>query len=428
VLIFATATIDGYNRHIVNSQIGGSLSKVAIKEMDGDQSIQALESNIGMIEYKQNVFFSYDALSRSVKLASKLLRDQPLPGSALELLTEAASYVKNKKDNNIIVSAEDVAKIVSHKTGVPVTSISEDESSKLMRLEEEMHKRIIGQDEAVDIVANALRRARAEIRSTKKPIASFLFLGPTGVGKTELAKTIAEVYFGGENRMIRIDMSEFQDKTGIYRLIGQPGQKGTGLLTEAVRQQPFSLVLLDEMEKADPDILNLFLQVFDDGRLTDSIGRVIDFTNTIIISTSNAGTTYVQDRLNQGIKVETIRQELIRGELKKYYRPEFLNRFDGIVLFRALVREEIKQIADLMLKRVASDLETRGVELRVEDAALETLAGVGFDPEFGARPMRRAIQERVENQLADLVLSGKLKRRDIVVLGDNTEIRIESTK
>ncbi len=428
VLIFATATIDGYNRHIVNSQIGGSLSKVAIKEMDGDQSIQALESNIGMIEYKQNVFFSYDALSRSVKLASKLLRDQPLPGSALELLTEAASYVKNKKDNNIIVSAEDVAKIVSHKTGVPVASISEDESSKLMRLEEEMHKRIIGQDEAVDIVANALRRARAEIRSTKKPIASFLFLGPTGVGKTELAKTIAEVYFGGENRMIRIDMSEFQDKTGIYRLIGQPGQKGTGLLTEAVRQQPFSLVLLDEMEKADPDILNLFLQVFDDGRLTDSIGRVIDFTNTIIISTSNAGTTYVQDRLNQGIKVETIRQELIRGELKKYYRPEFLNRFDGIVLFRALVREEIKQIADLMLKRVASDLETRGVELRVEDAALETLAGVGFDPEFGARPMRRAIQERVENQLADLVLSGKLKRRDIVVLGDNTEIRIESTK
>lgn len=427
VLMFATSTTDGYNKHIINSQIGSMLSKVDIEEMNENQAIQALESKVGSIEYEQNVFFSYDAISNSVKLASKLMHDQPLPGSALEVATEAATYVKNSRGTNTIVLSEDVAKIISNKTGVPATSISEDESTKLMRLEEEMHKRIVGQNQAVQLVADALRRARAEIRSTKKPISTFLFLGPTGVGKTELAKTIADIYFGGEDRMIRVDMSEFQDKSGIYRLIGQPGQKGTGLLTEAVRQQPFSLVLLDEMEKADPDVLNLFLQVFDDGRLTDSVGRVIDFTNTIIISTSNAGTSYVQDRLNQGGQIEDIRQELIKGELKKYYRPEFLNRFDGIVLFRALIREEIKQIAGLMLKRVASDLEKRGVELRVEEPALEGLAEAGFDPEFGARPMRRAIQEKVENQLAELVLAGKLNRRDVVVLGEGVNIRIEKS-
>ncbi|OGH87896.1 MAG: hypothetical protein A2206_01225, partial [Candidatus Magasanikbacteria bacterium RIFOXYA1_FULL_40_8] len=293
IVMFSTATLEGYNRHVVSSQIGSILSKVTIEEMNEDQAIQALESHIGNIEYKHNIYFSYDALSTAVKLSARLLRDQPLPGSALEICTEAGSFVKNKRENNIIVTSEDVGQIISRKTGVPATSITEDESVKLLRLEEEMHKRIIGQEEAVKLVANALRRARAEIRSQKKPIANFLFLGPTGVGKTELSKTIASVYFGGEERMIRVDMSEFQDKASIYRLIGQPGQKGSGILTEAVRQQPFSIVLLDEMEKADPDVLNLFLQVFDDGRLTDSVGRVIDFTNTIIVATSNAATAYV---------------------------------------------------------------------------------------------------------------------------------------
>src|SRR3989339_443805 len=425
IVMFSTATLEGYNRHVVSSQIGSILSKVTIEEMNEDQAIQALESHIGNIEYKHNIYFSYDALSTAVKLSARLLRDQPLPGSALEICTEAGSFVKNKRENNIIVTSEDVGQIISRKTGVPATSITEDESVNLLRLEEEMHKRIIGQEEAVKLVANALRRARAEIRSQKKPIANFLFLGPTGVGKTELSKTIASVYFGGEERMIRVDMSEFQDKASIYRLIGQPGQKGSGILTEAVRQQPFSIVLLDEMEKADPDVLNLFLQVFDDGRLTDSVGRVIDFTNTIIVATSNAATAYVQKRLSEGGSVEEVRQELIRGELKQYYRPEFLNRFDGIVLFRTLKREEIKQVASLMLKRVEKDLENRGVGLVVEEAALEALAEVGFDPNFGARPMRRAIQEHVENQLAELILAKKLQRRNTVILGEGAKIRIE---
>ena len=225
--------------------------------------------------------------------------------------------------------------------------------------------------------------------------------------------------------MIRIDMSEYQDKSGIYRLIGQPGQQGTGLLTEAVRQNPFALVLLDELEKADPDILNLFLQVFDDARLTDSVGRVIDFTNTIIIATSNAGTAYVQDQLKLGVELSVIKEHMIREELRQYYRPEFLNRFDGVVLFKPLNKDEIKQIAGFMLKGVGKDLLVRGVELRVEDSALEALAKVGFDPDFGARPMRRAIQDKIENKLAELVLAGKLQRRDVVVIGDGAEIRVE---
>lgn len=424
-LTLTTTTITGYNQQIVNSAVGQVLAKVDIDEMTDNQAIQVLESKVGSTEYTHQVFFTYDALHESVVFSKKFLHDQRLPESALSIMTEAASFVHNKKGKNTLVSAEDIARIISEKTGIPTTSISEDESSKLLRLEEAMHEQVIGQDEAVNLVANALRRARAEIRSQKRPIANFLFLGPTGVGKTELAKTIARTYFGGEERMIRIDMSEFQDKSGIYRLIGQPGRQGTGILTEAVRQNPFSLLLLDEMEKADPDILNLFLQVFDDGRLTDSVGRVIDFTNTIIIATSNAGTQYVQDKIAQGVELEAIRQDLMHGELKKHYRPEFLNRFDGIVLFRALTRPEIIKIAGLMLGRVKKDLEAKGMTLRVEDAALEALADVGYDPEFGARPMRRAIQDMVENQLAELLLGGKLKRRDTVVLGEGAEVRVE---
>jgi len=424
-IMFATTLPDGYAKHIVNTEIGTLFTKVEVAEMDTNQAIQVLESKAGSVEYKHNIFFSYDSIDRCVVLAKKFFYDQNLPESAMSLLSEVASFARSHKGENHLVTAEDVASIVSEKTGIPVTSISEDESQKLLRLEDEMHKRVIGQDVAVQMVANALRRARADIRSKNRPISNFLFLGPTGVGKTELAKTIAHVYFGGEERMIRIDMSEYQDKSGVYRLIGQPGQQGTGLLTEAVRQNPFSLILLDELEKADPDILNLFLQVFDDGRLTDSVGRVVDFTNSIIIATSNAGTSYVQDQMKQGVDLDVIRDHLIRGELRQYYRPEFLNRFDGIVLFKALNRDEIKQIAGLMLKGVGKDLELRGVELRFEDAALEALADVGFDPDFGARPMRRAIQDRIENYLAELVLQNKLQRRDVVIVGEGCQMRVE---
>lgn len=424
-LTLATTTPDNFNQRILSSDLGTTLARVDVKEMSENQAIQVLESKAGNLEYKHQVFFSYDSIAQSVRLAQRFLRDQVLPESALSIMAEVASSVRASKGENHLVNADDVAEIIHQKTGVPVTSVTEDESQKLLRLEEAMHQRVVGQSEAVSLVASALRRARAEIRSQGRPIANFLFLGPTGVGKTELAKTIAEVYFGGEQRMVRLDMSEYQDKSGIYRLIGQPNQPGTGQLTEAVRQNPFSLVLLDELEKADPDILNLFLQVFDDGRLTDSAGRTIDFKDTIIIATSNAGTSFVQEQIRAGKALNVVRDALIRTELKQYYRPEFLNRFDGIVLFKPLEKPEIREIARFMLKRVAKDLQARGVAFQVEEAALDALADIGFDPDFGARPMRRAIQEKVENQLADLVLQGKLGRRDTVILGENAVLRIE---
>lgn len=421
----ATISTEGYSHHIINSSISGFFTKVDIEEMNENQALQVLESQVGYLENKNHVFFSYDALENAVKMASRFVQDDYLPGSATEIIKEAATYTRNKKGENTLVTIKEIGEIVSKKTKIPVSAVSTDESQKLLRLEEEMHKRMVGQDAAVSAVANALRRARAEMRSTNRPIANFLFLGPTGVGKTELAKTIADVYFGGENKIVRLDMSEYQNQDSIYRLIGNPGEKGTGYLTENIRQNPFTLLLLDEIEKANPNVLNLFLQVMDDGRLTDSTGRTVDFTNVIIIATSNAGTSFVSAEINRGASMEVIRERLLHGKLQENFRPEFLNRFDGIILFRPLDKESIKKIAGLMLKRVAKDLDKRGVKLEYDDEALEFLASVGYDPEFGARPMRRAIQERVENQLAELILKGRLKRKDVVVIGANGEVGVK---
>ncbi len=361
LMTFATTDTDSFGRYISNSPLSNVFTKVEVHEMNENQAIQVLESKVGYTEYKNNVFFSYDAIEKSVKLARKFIHENLLPGSALEIMNESANYAHSTKGPNTLVSGEEVAKVVSQKARIPITTVTADESTKLLNLENEMHKRVIGQEEAVDLVANALRRARAEIRSTSRPIANFLFMGPTGVGKTELAKTIAEVYFGGEDRMIRLDMSEYQDKSSLYRLIGAPGEKGTGILTEKIRRNPFSLLLLDEMEKADKDILNLFLQVMDDGRLTDSTGHLVDFTNVILIATTNAGTAYVQEQMRTGATSEAIKEKLMHGELNQYFRPEFLNRFDGVVLFKPLDRTAIKKIAGLMFKRVYKDLEAKGV-------------------------------------------------------------------
>ncbi len=424
-LTIATTTPENYSQHILNSGIKDVLTKIDILEMTEDQAIQVLESRIGMLEYKKDVFFSYDAVAKAVEYGVKFIHESCLPQNALELITEAATFTHNKKGANAIVTKEEVAAVVTEKTKIPLSAISSDESGKLMLLEEEMHKRVVGQDEGVSAVANALRRARAEIRSTKRPIANFLFLGPTGVGKTELAKTIAEVYFGGENKMIRLDMSEYQDKNSIYRLIGMPGTQGAGVLTEAVRRNPFSILLLDEIEKADPDILNLFLQVMDDGRLSDTSGHVFDFTNVILITTSNAGTAYVQEQNKNGVAHDVIVEKLLHGELKDYFRPEFLNRFDGIILFNPLTRADIKKIANMMLGQLAKSIEEKGVKLEITDEALEFLADVGFDAEFGARPMRRALQEKIENKLAELLLQSNLKRGGTATIGAGGEISVK---
>ncbi len=421
----ATTTTEDYSQHFLGSSIKDVFTQVEIRQMSEDQAIQVLESRAGALEYKKNVFFSYGAIEKCVEYAVKFFHDSYLPGSALEIMTEAAGLTHNKKGKNTIVTKEEVAVVVTEKTKIPLSAISSNESDKLIRLEEEMHKRVVGQEEAVSAVANALRRARVEVRSSKRPIANLLFLGPTGVGKTELAKTIAEIYFGGENMSIRLDMSEYQDKSSIYKLIGMPGSKGTGVLTEAVHKTPFALLLLDEIEKADPDVLNLFLQVMDDGRLSDSSGHVFDFTNVIIIATSNAGTVFVQEQNKHGISHEELLSQLLHVELKKYFRPEFLNRFDGIVLFNPLNREDIKKIAGLMFASIAKDLDEKGVTLTATDEALEFLADAGFDQEFGARPMRRALQEKVENQLAELFLQGKLKRGSKATVGSGGQIMVE---
>jgi ATP-dependent Clp protease ATP-binding subunit ClpA len=295
-------------------------------------------------------------------------------------------------------------------------------------MEGHLHGRIIGQDEAVTAVAQALRRARAELREGKRPIANFLFLGPTGVGKTELTKALAGEYFGDEKRMIRLDMSEYQDASSITRMIGAPGDQRGGLLTEAVRHAPFAIVLLDEVEKAHPDILNLFLQVMDDGRLTDGVGRTVDFTNTVVIMTSNAGTPFIQAEVSAGTPMQTIRTALLERELKGIFRPEFLNRFDGVIVFKPLTMDDVTQIAWLQVNGIGERMLAKGMTFRAEDEAVEALAAAGYDPLFGARPLRRVIQEKVDNALADVLLRKEVGRGDTIVLQPDMTLRVEKAK
>lgn len=432
-IALATTTTQDYHRYIENS---GSLmrvfERVAIEEPDENQTIRILESKVGAVEYKNSVFFSYRALEQIVHLSSRYMHERFQPEKSIMILEEVGVYVRKKKGKNGLATEDDVAEVVSTRTNVPVTRVTEKESEKLLNLESRMHERVIGQDEAVTAVSTALRRARAELRDIKRPIVNLLFLGPTGVGKTELAKTVADVYFGSEDTMIRLDMSEYQEQSSINRLIGAPpgyrGQAEGGYLTEAVRTKPFSLILLDELEKAHPDILNVFLQVMDDGRLTDTTGRTIDFTNSIIIATSNAGSLLIQEGIKQGQSVENIKNALMSAELNKYFRPEFLNRFDGVIVFKPLTFEEIVQVVGLLLKQVSTRLAAKGITLQASHEAMEELARVGFDPVFGARPLRRAIQDRVDNALANSLLQGKIGRRDIAILEPGGQIRIERAR
>jgi len=427
-LTLATSTPVEYRRLIEGKSLEQALQKVNIEEPDFNATIQILQAQTATVEATEKVYFSYAALSRTVDLSIRYLHERFLPEKAINLLKEVAIMVKNKRGQKSVVQAEDVAQLVAEKTKIPVAKITEKESEKLLNLEQQIHQRLIDQNEAVNMVAAALRRARAELRSAKKPIVNLLFLGPTGVGKTELAKTVAEVYFGREDRMIRLDMSEYQEKSSLGRLIGVPGGDKGGQLTEAARQNPSSLLLLDEMEKAHPDILNIFLQVMDDGRLTDSLGRTLDFTNMIIIGTSNAGTDFIQEEITKGTSVEAITETLVREKLKSYFRPEFLNRFDGVIVFKPLGKEEIIQITKLLLIKLAKQLEQKGIILKPTEEAIVEIAEAGFDPLFGARPLNRTIQNRVSDVLAKFLLTGKIGRRDVVVLEKGGQIRVEKAK
>ena len=424
-VVIATSSPSAYRNAIEGSALGSVLTKVDVDEPEKDAAIRVVEAKVGRPEAENKVMFSYAAIESLVELTARYMHDQFLPEKAIQMMDEVALAVKQSRGIGATVTKEDVAKVVSVASKVPLTAVGQDEKEKLLTLEGKMHERVIGQDEAVKMVASALRRARTELRSGRRPIANFLFLGPTGVGKTELAKTIAETYFGDENAMIRLDMSEYQEQSSINRLLGAPGSNQGGVFTEAVRKQPFGLILLDELEKAHPDILNVFLQVFDDGRMTDAAGRTIDFTQSIIVATSNAGSQYIQTEVKKGTDVEAIKTHLIEEELSKHYRPEFLNRFDGVVVFKPLTAEDVMAIARLMLKGVSARVEEKGIEFAVTDAALKELAVAGYDPQFGARPLRRVIQDRVEDQLATLFLEGKAKRRDKVVMDAGGEMRVE---
>jgi ATP-dependent Clp protease ATP-binding subunit ClpC len=419
--VVATTTPDGYVDTIENKSLDGAFQNIKIDELQLNEAIQVLEAKSGPIEYKNGVYFSYNAISKAAELSSRYIHDRYLPEKAIEILEQVAIKVQ-KAGTAKVVRGEDVAEVVSEMTKIPLTQVTAKESEKLLNLEDKIHERMVDQVEAVDIVAASLRRARAELREGTRPISSMLFLGPTGVGKTELAKTVADVYFGSEETMIRIDMSEYQEQSSIGRLIGQ--NNSTGQLTEAVRKNPFALLLFDEIEKAHPDILNLFLQVLDDGRLTDSQGRTIDFTNTIIIMTSNAGAQYIQDEINKGTSVDVIKDYLINEELKQHYRPEFLNRFDGVVVFKPLSMVDVIQIAKLLTKKIAKKLDEKGIIFEITDEAVAELAELGFDPKFGARPLRRVVQEKIDDALAKKLLEGQIARRDKVIyeVGGNLKI------
>lgn len=426
----ASATTGNYARYVENRAIGNVMTTIGVKEPEINEAIQILESKVGFLENKYGVYIVYSALEQAVVMSSRYLHDKFLPLKAIDLLEKATIISsKNAKNNpgKFFCSQEEVAAAISDLTGIPTSKITISESKKLLNLETEIHHRLIDQVEAVEAVAASLRRARAELKDSKRPIASFLFLGPTGVGKTELAKSVSEIYFGDENYLIRLDMSEYQSADSIKKMIGDVD--GTlGYLTESVRKKPFALVLLDEIEKANPDILNLFLQLLDDGRLTDGQGRTISFAESIIIATSNIGAVYIQEQIKAKTKLNIIKQELIDNQLNQYMRPELINRFDGIIVFKPLSEDDTLAIATLMLKKIKKNLADKGIGLKADKDGVAILAREGYDPKFGARPLRRLLQDKIENIIANKILGGELKRRDVVIINSRAEVEVEKAK
>ncbi len=379
--------------------------------------VQELESEIRQLRREQDYATSRKRFDRSKELQA----DHEARSKALEEATER--WRRERGSGSAEVRVEHIAQVVSKLTGIPVTELTTEERERLTKLEERIHERLVGQEEAVRAVADAVRLARAGLREGRRPVATFLFLGPTGVGKTELAKALAEVVYGGEDAMIRLDMSEYMERHTVARLVCAPpgyvGYEEGGQLTERVRRRPYSVVLLDEIEKAHPDVHNILLQVFDDGRLTDGKGRVVDFTNTILIATSNLGSDIIQRHLRekQGAGGAT-EQAALKGEvmevLRRHFRPEFINRIDEIIVFQALDRAQIRDIVQMQLERVKRTARGQGVTLEMDGSLVEHIAEAGFRPEFGARELRRLIRSELETQLAQAMLAGRVKEGDTV--------------
>ena len=394
--------------------IDQAASRVRIGADTYSQDIKEKEAEIAKLEREQE----YASTHKQFEEAKNLEQQIKDKSSEKDKLTQ--DWRKKKGATSREVLAEHVAQIVANITGIPVSELTQEEKEKLLKMEERLHERVIGQEEAITAVSNAVRLNRAGLSEGSKPIATFLFLGPTGVGKTELAKALAWVVFGDEDAVTRIDMSEYMERHSVARLIGSPpgyvGYDEGGQLTERVRRRPYSVLLLDEIEKAHPDVYNVLLQVFDDGRLTDGKGRVVDFTNTLIIATSNLGSDLIQNNLKDGKNIKSydkLREDLM-GVLRGHFRPEFLNRIDEVIVFHSLTKEQIKLIVELQLERVKRTARGQGIELSFDASLVDYLADVGYLPEYGARELKRRIKSEVENKLATEILGGKVSKGSTV--------------
>jgi ATP-dependent Clp protease ATP-binding subunit ClpC len=497
-------TLDDFRKYVErDAALERRFQPVLVEEPSVDETLDILRGIKERYEAHHRLTISDDALGAASTLASRYIPDRFLPDKAIDLIDEAASRVRirhrtmpvtlkqareqgdnirkdkdaalatqqydyaaelrerelqidekikkleaewqtEKEQEDIVVTKEDISEVVSMWTGVPVVQLGDDETDRLLNMEEALHKRIIGQEEAIDTISKAIRRARAGLKDPRHPIGNFIFLGPTGVGKTELARTLSEFMFGSEDSLIRIDMSEFMEKFAVSRLVGAPpgyvGYDEGGQLTEAVRRKSYSCILLDEIEKAHPDVFNLLLQIFDDGHLTDAKGRRVDFRNSVIIMTSNIGAETIRkgttlgfsqrgdEVKNQEQAYERMKENLL-SELKKSFRPEFLNRVDGVVVFHSLTKVQIRAIVDLMLANVNKQLEERQIKLEVTDAAKDFLGEKGYDEVFGARPLRRVIQNMIEDRLSEDLLRGKFQEKDTIVVdleGDEIVVRPEA--
>lgn len=408
--IIATTSFSGLHRYIEPQGTLLSLfEKVEVAEISKEEAFVVLEDLIPGFEKRYKRGISYQAIREIIELSFKYIQAVPFPKKAVDLLDESMVYLSQTKDKLLL--PKHIEEIVEERTQIPIGKIETEEKETLLNLENLIHKRIINQSEAVKEVSSALRRARSEIGSRKGPMGDFLFMGPTGVGKTETAKALAAIYFGSESKMIRLDMSEFQSVSDIPRLLGTSNQEG--LLTTPVRENPFSLVLLDELEKAHSNILNLFLQILDEGYITDGLGRKVSFLNTIIIATSNAGYRIILKSIAEKKPMDKTKKELLDYLFEKgIFRPEFLNRFDAVVVFQTLNKEHLLAISGLMMNKLIKGLKDKGIEFVVTEKLKEKIVELGYNPTFGARNMKRVIQDKVENVIATALLSGDIKRGD----------------
>ena len=385
-----------------NPALANSLNKIVVTPSGREETLKILMDQVPFFEYQKNVIYTYQSLSEAYRLSEQYIHDVEMPGKAKLLLESAAVYAENG-----LVTAESVATAVEKSYGVKVKVASDTKDrEKLLNLEQLIHERMIDQTEAVSAVANALRRACAGVKHSGRPIGTFLFLGPTGVGKTELAKTLSEVYFNGEDNIIRLDMNEFVSANDVSRLIKDGAEDGLSL-TAQVMKQPFSVILLDEIEKAHPSVLTTLLQVLDEGILRDEKNREVSFRDSIIIATSNAGANEIREKITAGVKIEDFKEDLIEDLISSgEFKPEFLNRFDEICLFKPLSKEDLLQVLDLIIKSVNKTLEVQKISVSVSPEARQILIDKGYDPKMGARPMRRIVQKTVENIVAAAILSG----------------------